>query len=515
MIETQHAPRATREGLRTEFHSCVSGRRFEGEGTTTEIIDPTTGEAWALAHTTAGAVDAAVAAADEAFSSGAWSLLPNEARAAVLRKAAAGILANTDRLARYESLATGKPIAATTAEIQYAARWYEYYASAIEVERESSLALTPLKTARITVEPAGVVAAITPFNGAFSLGSWKFAPALAAGNSIVVKPPIHSLGSTLELADILQSAGLPDGVFNVVVGDAEEGEQLVADNRAAVVAFTGSTAVGERIGAIVGGRLGRFLCEAGGKSAHIVLEDADLTSAVIAATQGVFSGAGQTCVAGSRILVDERVANRFTEAFVAHAAQLSVGDPEDEATHLGPISTAAQHARIRAMVDRAEAAGASVLLDGRDPEVAEGLAGGYWFGPTILEGVSQDAEIWRDEVFGPVAVIQRVSGLEEALEVANASEFGLAAGIWTADQARARTAARALQAGTVWINTYRGMDWRTPFGGYKKSGVGRENGLEALAEFRQIKTVIDDAAPAADPFGLPAPTLSATDVSIT
>ncbi len=486
--------------LKFPLTSFVGGEAVPVSGEAAEVIDPSNGRAWAEVMIDRTLVDAAVSAADAAHREATWRQQPS-VRITVLRRLADLIDQSAKPIAEYETLATGKPIAATVAEVHYAATWYRYYASAIETEREELVAITPTKTAQILHEPVGVVGAITPFNGGFSLGSWKFAPALAAGNTIVVKPPVVSSASTLLLALLMNEAGVPAGVFNVVLGDAEVGDLLISDTRVGVVTFTGSTQVGQAIGAKVTGRMGRFVCEAGGKSAHIVMDDADLDSAVIAAAQGVFSGSGQTCVAGSRLLVHDAVYDEFTERFVQHASRITTGDPAQD-VHLGPIATKKQYSRVVQLIDEAVAEGATVLLDGRTVEPIGGGEGGFWVGPTILAGLDRDANICRTEVFGPVVVIQRVASFDDAIEYANDSEFGLAAGIWTRSQARAHAASRRLEAGTVWVNTYRGMDWRTPFGGYKKSGIGRENGLESLNEFREVKTVVTDVAAAVDPFGI-------------
>ena len=486
----------------TTFKSFIDGAFLESESTTVELKDPATGEVWGTASRSEGSVNAALDSAVRAFQNSGWAELGGWQRAAVLHRFADLINANIENLAALETLATGKPLAATKAEIGVGTRWYRYYAAALETGRDTFISLGSSKDAIVRAEPIGVVAAITPFNGAFSLGSWKIAPALAAGNSVVVKPPILASGSTLELARLAIEAGIPSGVLNVVVGDAEEGSELAADERVGLLTFTGSTAVAQRIGAVVTGRMGRFVCEAGGKSAHIILEDADLDSAVIAATQGVFSGSGQTCVAGSRLMVHDAVFDEFVDRFTRHASKLIVGDPFDAATHLGPIANAKQRDSIKGFIDRALAAGARRVLGGAGEPSDPVLQDGYWVAPTILIDVTPEMEVCREEVFGPVAAVLKISSLDHALQLANESRYGLAAGIWTTNQAAAHKAAKVLQAGTVWVNTYRGMDWRTPFGGYKKSGIGRENGLEGLHEFTQIKTIVQDFAPAIDPFNL-------------
>ncbi|MGI8311919.1 aldehyde dehydrogenase family protein [Saccharopolyspora hattusasensis] len=486
----------------TSFRSFVDGVDWPGATGEVDLRDPATDRVWGRAVVAEDSVEAAVGSAAAAFEHSGWPELSTQERAAVLVELGGLIERNSERLAVLETLATGKPLTVTRGEVSYGVRWYRYYAAALETGRDTFVSLGPTKDAVVRAEPLGVVAAITPFNGAYSLGSWKIAPALAAGNCVVVKPPALAPGSTIELARLALEAGVPRGVLNVVVGDAREGGQLASDDRVELVTFTGSTTVAQRIGAIVSGRMGRFVCEAGGKSAHIVLDDADLSSAVVAATQGVFSGSGQTCVAGSRLLVHEKVFDEFLERFVEHTSKLVVGNPFDPATHLGPIATARQRDSIKGFIARALAAGAQRILGDEDGPSDPALRNGYWVRPTILTEVKPDMEVCREEVFGPVVAVQRISSLDEALRLANDSQYGLAAGIWTTDQRKAHRAARFLQAGTVWINTYRGMDWRTPFGGYKKSGIGRENGLEGLAEFTQTKTVVQDFASAVDPFAL-------------
>lgn len=488
------------QAVQQPFTSFIDGTFVQPTGVENQVVDPASGEDWATMLVDQGDVDHAVQAAHKASFNSEWRRNAT-ARSTVLRNIASLIEESIELLAKYETLATGKPIASTRVEIGYAANWYRYYASVLETERDDFVTLSATKNAVIVNEPVGVVGAITPFNGAFSLGTWKFAPALAAGNSIIVKPPLESSASTLHLARIMRQSGVPVGIFNVVLGDVEAGRELVSDERVSMVTFTGSSAVGQNVGATVTGRMGRFVCEAGGKSAHIVMDDADLESAVIAAAQGVFSGSGQTCVAGSRLLVHKDIYEKFTKQFIDHSKQITVGDPMSD-VHLGPIATKRQYQRIHNLINEALQEKATVLLDGRNPQRQSGSDQGLWIGPTILTDAKTDSAICQTEVFGPVVVIQKVDSFEEAIEVANATEYGLAAGIWTKCQARANEAANRLVAGTVWINTYRGMDWRTPFGGYKKSGIGRENGLESLEEFRQVKTIVQDFATAVDPFGI-------------
>ncbi|GLU48741.1 aldehyde dehydrogenase family protein [Nocardiopsis ansamitocini] len=486
----------------TTVRSHIAGEPDHEDGTAVPLVDPATGAVWGEAVVSPAAVHRAVAAAEQARATSGWAQLQGWQRAEVLRRLGALIARDAADLAEYETLANGKPLRSTTAEMTVLQRWYDFFAAAAETHTGSYRSLSPTRDGVVVEEPVGVVAAITPFNGALSLGSWKIAPALAVGNSVVVKPPVHAAASTARLAELALEAGLPPGVLNVVVGGAEEGAALAADERVDLVSFTGSTAVARRLGAVVAGRLGRFVCEAGGKSAHIVMDDADLGSAVIAVAQGLFSATGQTCVAGSRILVHEAIAAEFTARLKAHAAHIVVGDPYEGGTHLGPVASSAQLERIEGFVDDALARGAQPLFGGTRVEPGAELAGGNWFPPTVLEATTEDMAVCSEEVFGPVGVLHVFGSAEEALEIANSVEYGLAAGVWSASADTAHRMSRGLAAGTVWVNTYRAIDWRMPFGGYKQSGLGRENGLEAMREFTQVKSVVQDYGPHPDPFAI-------------
>ncbi|WP_202800348.1 aldehyde dehydrogenase family protein [Nitratireductor aquibiodomus] len=464
------------------------------------LVDPATGQTWAQAHNAPEAVDAAIASSIAAFNDDDWAKLTGAERGALLRKLGDLIADNAEELGRLESLANGKPNRATFAEMRATARWYHYYASLAETRNGLTRQVGCNVDARIEREPLGVVVAITPFNGALSLGSWKLAPALAAGNVVIIKPPADAPASSVRLAELAIEAGFPRGVVNVVIGDGAIGEALATHSDTAMVTFTGSTAVARQLGAKVTGAMKRFVCEAGGKSAHIVFDDADIDSAVIAATQGAFSATGQTCVAGSRLLLHASIADTFLAQYRASIERLRVGDPKTAATHIGPVASVRQLNRIADFVSAALEEGARVLVGGKSPSMNAPLTGGHWYLPTVIVDVTPDMQIVREEVFGPVVTVQIFDTEEEAVALANSSEFGLAAGFWTTDMRRARRVSRKLKAGTVWVNTYRAIDVQVPFGGYRQSGLGRENGPEALDEFTQIKSVVTDFAPAADPF---------------
>lgn len=482
------------------FTSFIGGEGLAPAGEAQPLIDPSTGRRWGSAHVDPAAVDRAVASASAAFASARWQALTPAERGALLGKLADLVFANAEKIGRLESLANGKSHAATTAEFRATAQWYRYFASAAETMDDTCRPVTGSSDAFILREPLGVVVAITPFNGAASLGSWKLAPALAMGNAVILKPPAEAPGSSILLARLVIEAGFPAGLVNVVVADVPLSERLALHPDVAMVSFTGSTTTARLLGAKVSGELKRFVCEAGGKSAHIVFEDADLGDAVIAATQGAFSATGQTCVAGSRIFVHVSLYDEFLKRFVESARRIRLGPPASPQSHLGPVASRRQWEKIKGFVDDTLAAGGRALLGGRPAQVAEEYSGGFWFEPTILVDVTGDMRICREEVFGPVVTVLPFETEEEVVARANETPFGLAAGFWTKDIRRVRRMARRLQAGTVWVNTYRANNARVPFGGYKQSGIGRENGVEAMIEFSQLKSVVIEHGPAADPF---------------
>ena len=502
MVSPVSQPLAVEDGVRATFRSFVGGAPFDGAGSELTLTDPATAEPWGSVVIADEAADAALAAAARVVDSGAWSQRQPWERADVLRRLGALLARHADELGRYETLANGKPLTTTLAEVAALERWFTFFAAAAETADDRFRTLGGDRHAMVVEEPLGVVLAISPYNAALSLGSWKVAPALAAGNAVVLKPPPTAAASSVRLAELAVEAGLPEGVLNVVIGDGGVGERLARDPRVALVSFTGSTPVAARLASGVGARMGRCVCEAGGKSAQVVFADADLDATLVGVTQGAFSAAGQTCVAGSRILVDRELHAEFRNRLVARIERLTVGDPRDPGTHVGPLGTDAQVTRVEGFVRRAVEDGARVVTGGTPPVMPARLSGGHWFAPTLLENVRPEMEICREEVFGPVCVLQTFDSESEALALANRVDYGLAAGVWSRDGARAARVARRLQAGTVWVNGYRAIDWRVPFGGYKQSGLGRENGIETLREYTQTKAVIVDLVPAPDPFRL-------------
>jgi acyl-CoA reductase-like NAD-dependent aldehyde dehydrogenase len=342
------------------------------------------------------------------------------------------------------------------------------------------------------------VAAITPWNSPVLLMIWKLAPVLASGCTFVVKPSEHTPVSTLAFAELMEEAGFPPGVFNAVTGGPEVGRQLVSDPRIDKIAFTGSDGVGKAIARAAADNFTRVSLELGGKSPQIVFDDCDLDAAANGILAGIFAATGQTCMAGSRLIVHRTVHDEILKRLVERAKTIRLGDPMDPASEMGPAATEAQFHKVLTMVDQARAEGATVAYGGQAAEL-----GGFFVQPTILSGVTLDMSIARDEVFGPVLSIMPFDTEDEAIKLANDTRYGLAAGIWTNSLQRAHRVSAQVKAGTVWINAYRTVGPYAPFGGFKHSGIGRENGREGLAEYLETKTVwIELTGKMRDPFVL-------------
>ncbi|GAB7007608.1 aldehyde dehydrogenase [Nocardioides sp. AN3] len=466
-------------------------------------LEPATGDPWVMsAQGTVADVQIAVEAAQKALP--AWQRLTPSDRGERLLRLAALIEEHADDIGALESRDTGKPLWLGRAEIAATARWYTYYAGAADKVQGSSVELSATRQARTIRRPYGVVAILAPFNGPFSLTSWKVAPALAAGNAVVIKPSPHTPVTALELARLASEAGIPAGIVNVVNGGADVGAALVEHRDVAAVAFTGSSDIGRKIAASAGASLKHVVIEAGGKSPLIVFDDADLDEVVPAIVAGVWGAAGQSCVAPSRLIVHESVHDELVEYLKTRLSQLRLGDPFDEKTQIGPISTADQLAKVRSYVDLARSDGLEVISAAL-PEALHDSRG-FYHPPTLILGASSNMRIAQEEIFGPVTLTIPFTDEDEAIAMANDTAFGLAAAVYTKDAKRSHRVANQLQAGSVWINTYRAQHWSLPFGGFKQSGTGRENGLDALAEFTQLQTqVVDFGTPVADPYAPPTP----------
>ncbi len=457
------------------------------DGGTYEITDPGTG-ATIGAVARGGEQDAAraVAAARRAFDEGGWPLLTPRERGRILLAAAALMREHAEELAQLESLDVGKPITfSRIVDAPTAAETFEYYgslAAGIEGAARPVGADTLSYTRR---EPYGVVAAITPFNFPMILSATKVAPALAAGNTVVHKPAEETPMSALRVAELLQEAGVPAGVYNLVTGGPEAGAALVRDRRVDMVAFTGSTAVGREVARLGGETLKRVMVELGGKSANIVFADADLEGAIQTAIQAVVFNTGQFCLAGSRLLIQRPIYDQVVAGISAALPHVPVGDPFAPDTVIGPMAGPKHVAKVNSFVDAAIAEGVEAV--GRDRELP---SEGQYVAPTLLPGVSPSASYVQQEIFGPVIAAMPFDTEEEAVALANSTDYGLAAGLQTADLRRAHRTAAALRAGIVWVNTWGRMDVAVPFGGYNQSGYGRENGPEGLDEYLHTKSIV-------------------------
>ena len=484
----------------------IGGRWADPEkGGWFETFDPYTAQAWALLpRATVEDVNKAVGAARTAFVSGPWSQMTATARGAVLRRLGDLIAREAERLARIETRDNGKLLTEMRAQIQYLPQWYYFFGGLADKINGAVLPMDrPGAFAYTRYEPLGVIAAITPWNSPLLLASWKIAPALAAGNTIVLKPSEHASVSALAFAELFEEAGVPPGVFNVITGFGQEiGEALVSHPDVSKVAFTGGESGGRAVYGTAARELKGALLELGGKSPNIVFEDADLEAAANGVVAGIFAASGQTCIAGSRLLVHASVHDELVERVVALARAAQLGDPSRSETHVGPVTTEAQYRKVLDYIEIAKAEGAACVLGG-GPATGPQCGRGWFVQPTIFTNVSSRMRIAQEEVFGPVLAVIRFRDEEEAVQIANDTRYGLAAGLWTRDLTRALRLEPRLTAGTIWVNTYRALSVLLPFGGYKNSGLGRENGVEAIKEYLGHKSVwINTTGRTAAPFTL-------------
>jgi aldehyde dehydrogenase (NAD+) len=462
--------------------------------------DPYRGEVWArIPRGCAEDIDRAVAAARRAMTTGPWATMTPSARARCMRKLGDLVAENAERLATIEVRDNGKLMSEMLGQLRYHPEWWYYFAGlADKVEGAVPPIDKPDIFAFTTHEPVGVVGALTAWNSPLLFIAWKCAPALAAGCAVVVKPSEFTSASSLEFAALTRQAGFPDGVFNVVAGfGPEAGAALVEHKDVAKITFTGSDATGARIYAAAAKGLKRVSLELGGKSPNIVFADADLDAAAAGAVSGIFAATGQTCVAGSRLLVQNSIRDTFTEKLLGIAKTAKIGDPMQPDTNIGPVTTAPQYQKILDYIAIAKGEGARCLFGG-GPAEGPGLTGGQFVLPTIFTDVTNQMRIAQEEVFGPVLSIIGFEDEAQAVEIGNDVIYGLAAGVWTKDIARAIRMSRALKAGTIWVNTYRAISYMMPFGGMKHSGIGRESGIEAIHEYLETKSVwisISDAPP--------------------
>ncbi|HVE69119.1 MAG TPA: aldehyde dehydrogenase family protein [Solirubrobacteraceae bacterium] len=482
---------AGREWLTGATHGLLIGdeRPAAADGRTFETLDPSTGRAIAeVPQAGAADVDAAVRAARAAFDEGPWRTMLPAARARAIARLAEAVSDHADELAELESLDNGKPVklaravdvAGTVAHLEYFAGW------PTKIEGHVIPTSTPETLCYTRREPVGVCGQIIPWNFPLLMASWKIAPALAAGCTVVLKPAEQTPLSALRLGELALEAGLPPGVLNVVTGDGETGAALVDHPGVDKIAFTGSTAVGREIGAKAGRSLKRVTLELGGKSPNIVLPDADLDAAVKGSFQAIYFNTGQACNAGSRLFVPREHFDDVVSALAARAAKTKLGPGLDADTQMGPVVSEEQLERVTGYIESGKAGGAELVTGGGRPE---GGNGGYFVEPTLFTATDDGLDIAREEIFGPVLVALPYESLEEVAARANDTEYGLAAGVWTRSLSSAHRLAAMLQAGSVYVNAWGMSDPAAPFGGYKASGIGREHGHAGLEAYLETKTV--------------------------
>jgi len=484
-----------------EFGLFINGKWEAAEGgKTADTINPATEAPWAkVAVASRNDVKKAVAAAKKSFDSGVWRKKSKEERAKVLESIAAAIMERAEELAAAEARDGGGTIRkASFMDVPGTAGTFQEFARVLRASEEEQVfeETVPVPSKNIIrAEPIGVCAGIVPWNFPMIMASWKIAPAIAAGNSIVLKPASVTPVTALMIADICKSAGVPDGVVNVVSGPgAEVGEELATNADVGKIAFTGSTEVGRRIMQLASGTIKKVTLELGGKSPNIILDDADLDTAAMGALFGTFMHQGQICESGTRVLVPQKLYDTFIDKMIAGSKRITIGDTMDMMTTMGPLVSAAQLKTVGGYVDAGKSEGAECVLGGDRPA---NMKKGYYFNPTIFAGVNNKMRIAQEEIFGPVVAMIPYKTEEEAISIANDSMYGLGGAVWSKNKDRALGVARQIQTGTVWINDYHMISPRFPFGGYKQSGVGRELGPWGLAAYQEIKHIhVGESVPA-------------------
>lgn len=464
-------------------------------------INPYTGQEWArVPQASADQVKAAIEAARNTYET-VWKRTTGYQRSRLMLRLAELLEANADRMATLESTDNGKCIKETSGQMISAARAYRFFAGLADKLSGQTIPTDMIDTFDYTHKEAlGVCVLITAWNSPMALLSNKLAPALAAGNCVVIKPSEHASVTTLEFAALAKEAGFPAGVINVVTGDYRVGQALTRSGRVDKVSFTGSASVGGQIAADAGARLIPVTLELGGKSPNIIFDDAELDRAIPGALAGIFSATGQTCIAGSRLFVQRGVYDKVWPRLVERAKQIRLGNPMDPNTQMGTAANELHFNRILAAIDKAKVEGARLVCGG-GRAMGEGLESGFFVEPTIFIDVRNDMELAREEIFGPVLSVIPFDSEEEVLALANDSRYGLAAGIWTTNLSRMLRVSRAVDAGMVWVNTYRVAQSMVPFGGFKDSGFGKERGTIAVNEYLRTKNVmIDFATSVRDPF---------------
>ena len=459
-------------------------------GDTIPVLNPATGQTVAnVACAGPDDVDRAVASAREAFESGVWSELPISERAKVMHRFANNIEARMEDLYHLETVNNGRPVRETRAQVGRLAEWYRYNASLLLADRTSVVPMPGPYHSYTRRYPLGVVAVLSSFNHPLMIGSKGVAPALATGNSVILKPSEQTPLTSLLLGEIAQESGFPPGVLNVIVGlGPVVGAGLAEHPGVAKVTFTGGTEPGRSVAVATARRFARSTLELGGKSPVLIFDDSPLDEVVPGAAFAGFVAAGQTCIAGTRLIVQRSIHDEFVDGLVQQARQIRIGDPASPDTQLGPVVSARARDRILDYVRTGVAEGAELATGGDAPVVA-GCEGGFFVEPTVLTNVSNDMRVAREEIFGPVLVVIPFDTEAEAIAIANDSDFGLGSAIWTRDVARAHRVSSKLQTGIVWVNDHHRLDPSSPWGGVKDSGIGREGGWESFHEFTHVQAV--------------------------